>query len=307
MKQKMAFEPKPEKRETTRKVDVEGLKDKEWGVQSRFLEQIKKDGVEACFRGKITKEAFSGKAGTLLCMDEREAMRKVRAFYMPGLGIADFLNLSRPERLKKVAEIVVGSGLGINKFEFHKSPHVCGAAEKACRYDNSGKKITNEFIDKYAEDWAVDLSKEVKEQGGGEIKVDSTPADEMIGQEDFHGTGIAYIIGHEKVFNPGFSKDLPPGFGIHRGMIKKVKGEEAAKKSSCNAFLTACRIALGGHGFGKKKFNAETPFVGVIVAENKTQLDDLRKEYEDALKNDSELKEDFEAGKIMVDGLVVEV
>jgi ABC-type sugar transport system substrate-binding protein len=56
---------------------------------------------------------------------------------------------------------------------------------------------------------------------------------------------------------------------------------------------------MSEHGFGKK-FTEETPFIIAVVGKNDDHSEVLKKEAEEALKNNP----DFLAGRIKIDGFV---
>lgn len=273
------------------------MKNEEWERQLPYIKELAdlKVGAEKFFKGVGNlKEAFRARPGKLVCIDEGTAMKKTEdgVFPLAGLGIL-LPAKNEEERLEKAAKIVIDSGL--NKIESHPG---CGAVKRACERDEPGKEPTPQEIEAKAKDWAEKLAKKVNSKGK-EVAISHISAKEMTRPAEFHNAVVLYYDGTGK-FNPGYLENkIPQGFVISRGGLEKPLGEEA--KDYCGQELgIACSIALGEHGFGRKKFTEETPFIIAVVGKNDDHLGVLKKEAEEALKNNP----DFLAGRIKVDGFV---
>lgn len=301
MKQKTFGGPKNENIEINKKVDVEELKDKEWKKQSESdcVRELRKLGAEKFFGGiGNLKEAFFV-SDKLVCIDEGI----LEGYRLPGAGINEFSTLSREERLRKVAAIAIKKG--IKKVKSHG--RVCGAARLAYERENSGKKPTDEEVNKYAKKWAEDLAETtrvVAKEQGKEIKVEpSHIKDEEVIRPEYHNAVGVYYDSTGK-FNPIKLKDkIPPGFVV---MCDEVEVEGISKKeiegNRKGALITAFSIGLGDHGFGER-FNPQNPFMATAVGKNPQDLEAKKEEMRKFIES-SNFKEDLKNGRIVIGGFV---
>lgn len=277
--------------------EVSDLKNKEWKKQLPYIEGLKNEGGAKNFFGERNdlKEGFRGEYNRIVCMDGGVYMKK-DGFPLAGLGI---LGPGETEegRLENAADVIINSGHNINQLEVHSG---CGAVKKACERDNPGEEPTDEKIKAKGKDWTDKLVKKLKSKNK-EIIVRHILDKEMLRPIKVHNeVGLYYDLTGK--FNPGRLKNIPQGFGINRGVLENVMGKEAREvKDYCSKALgLACEIAMGDHGFGRKRFTEKTPFTVFVVANNDGQLGDLKKEVENSLKDNK----DFEEKRIIVDGFV---
>ncbi len=304
----MRTEFKPKKQETKKPEikepgqEITKLKNEEWGNQSPFVKELRKNGAKEFFRGVNFKKAFEGKRNILTCIDGGTAKRE-NVSTIAGNGI-DWPGENDEERSEGVADIIVDSGADIDIIEIHPG---CGKARKACERDNKDifKNLNEEQIEKIVKkkqtDWAKLLKEKLKKKGK-EVEIKEIQAEDMKRPIEIHNEGVVWYdtIGN---FNPAFLDKPLQGFLVKRWGSKKAELEKKAKENACNELCLAGEIALGDHGFGEK-FNEDEPLVFMVLAKNETELVHYQEEVKGALEK--KFKKDLEAKKIIVDGFVPE-
>lgn len=264
-------------------------KDVAWAAGHNMISSLLKIGARDFFTKEFPdlKHAFSDHLTCVVCMDEGTAhkdMEEGDKLALAGSGIlypAD----NEVDRLDRVADLMIARS--VMTITSHGG---CGAAGIAHRRDFPGSDPTVEQAEHYAIAWAKKLTDVInrKQHQAEHVHIAGS---EMERPFEFHNARVVYFdaVGG---FNPNKEKDLPMGFVIER---KFVPAEYAGAE-----LKVAANIAFGHHGFGER-FTTDAPFVVVVFASSADELDVLKKEAATDLADD----QNFQAGKIKIDGVVV--
>jgi len=256
------------------------------------MRDLIESGSEIFFKREFPdlKHAFLSDLEAVVCMDEGTAHKDFAGepkFCMAGSGIL-YQAGSEAERLEKVAKLFIS--LGLTDVTSHGG---CGAAGLAYRRDFPNvdpKTVTSQMIEEYAVSWSQKLTEKIKELNSP-AEYSHVPLEEMERPAEFHNARVVYFDGVGG-FNPNKEIDLPMGFVIERKFLPPEYTAEELK--------VAVSIAFGHHGFGDF-FTAEDPFLVVVFAPDSGELEKLKIEAQEILKDN----ENFKNGKIKVDGMVV--
>ncbi len=236
------------------------------------------------------KHSFAKNQNCVCCIDEGTAHKDINGemkFALAGSGML-FPAVSEQERLEAVAKILIERG--VTDITSHGG---CGAAGLAYHrdfpdadtHDNLKEKIEN-----YSKSWADKLANKIKELGHPAERTHIL-AEDMERPVEFHNARVVYYDGVGG-FNPNKEIGLPMGFVIERTYLPVSYAVEESK--------VAISIAFGAHGFGEL-FSSDLPFVIIVLAKNEEDLTGLKNEILDILSDN----ENFIAGKIKIDGLVI--
>ncbi len=187
------------------------------------------------------------------CMDEGCSYGKVR---IGGSGIL------HDKGLDYVAEKMLQAG--VTEVTSHDW---CGAAGIWTKLNN--KEL--EKSDDYGRDFALELVNKMKDLSGEDIKHRHMDKAEMLRPKELHTARSVYYDGVGGV-NPISLTDMPSGFVVSRWAFD-------IDHSVANVKI-AIEIALGGHGFGEL-FTNDNPFLVIVVANDETQLKELKNELKD--------------------------
>lgn len=260
-----------------------------WQNEQKELEVLFKDGAQNYFTREFPdlKHAFLQNLNCVVCMDEGTAHKDVNGmakFCLAGSGIL-FPAQNEDERVKKVAELFIK--LGIKNISSHGG---CGAAGLAYKRDFPDKKeVKAEELEEYAKNWSKKVVEEIQRQNN-EAEHFHMVAEEMERPVEFH---IARVVYYDAVggFNSNKEVGLPVGFIIERRFVPV--------EYALNELKVAIKIVFGNHGFGEL-FTKENPFVIIILA-GATELESIKKEITEAIKDDKNFIEE----KIKIDGMVI--
>lgn len=265
-------------------------KQEAWQAGEETMADLVKSGATDFFKREFPdlKHAFLSPLNCVVCMDEGTAHKDIgglNKFCLAGSGIL-FPAISKEERLQKVSELFIK--LGVENITSHGG---CGAAGLAYKRDFPDKKeVTAQEIENYAIDWSKSLTEEIERKNAAAEHI-HIAAEEMERPVEFH---VARVVYYDNIggFNPNKEIGLPMGFVIGRAFVPKEYALEELK--------VALNIAFGHHGFGEL-FTKEEPVVLLVMAKDENGLTDLKKEMEEAVKNNV----NYTAGKIKIDGLIV--
>jgi hypothetical protein len=261
-------------------------------MENSDLNELINDGASLYFKREFPdlKHAFSDKQKCVCCMDEGTAHKDISGEWklaLAGSGIL-FPAENEGERLEKVAKILIERG--VSDVTSHGG---CGAAGLAYRRDfpdaDSHENLA-EKIENYAKAWSDKLAEKIQELGHPAERVHIV-AEDMVRPVEFHNARVVYFDGIGG-FNPNKEIGLPMGFVIERAYLPAEYTAEELK--------VAVNIAFGKHGFGEL-FTIDQPFVVVAMAKDENELAKLKSEAENVLAEN----ENFKAGKIKIDGMVV--
>ena len=260
-----------------------------WEAQKDDLKLLNSLGAEKFLSQEFPdlKHAFCHELTCVVCMDEGTAHKDVNGegkFCLAGSGIllpAD----SEEKRLELAARLMIEHS--ITNITSHSG---CGAAGLAYKRDFPSATLDAQAIEDYAVAWSKKLAEKINELQH-EAEPSHITADEMVRPAEFHNARVVYFDGIGG-FNPNKEIDLPMGFVIER---KFVSADYAAAELS-----VAANIAFGGHGLGNL-FTASEPFVVIAMASSEDEMNKLKNEAAEVLKDN----ENFKAGKIKIDGVVV--
>lgn len=236
------------------------------------------------------KRSFSDRQKLVVCMDEGTAHKDINGemkFCLAGSGIL-FPAADEEERLDKVAKLLIERG--VSDISSHGG---CGAAGLAYKRDFPDALATEnvaEKIENYAKEWSDKLAAKIREFNKPADRV-HVIAEDMERPVEFHNARVVYFDGVGG-FNPNIEIGLPMGFVIERAYLPSEYTAEELK--------VAISIAFGHHGFGELFTSAE-PFVIIVFAKDKKNLEALINEVAKVLESNKEYKEE----KIKVDGVVV--
>lgn len=269
---------------------IEQEKQSAWEAENDEVKTLLNDGADKYFKQEFPdlKHSFLSKLECVVCMDEGTAHKDYGGeskFCMAGSGILFPAN-SEEERIQKVAKMFID--LGISEVTSHGG---CGAAGLAYKRDfPDAKSTTPEQIEEYAKNWARKVAEEMGRLGHEE-NFGHIATEEMERPAEFHVARVVYYdcIGG---FNPNKEIGLPMGFVIERKHEPAEYAQEELK--------VAADIAFGHHGFGDR-FSKDLPFVIIVLAASQDEVQNIKKQIEETLKENKNLKE----GKIKIDGAVV--
>ncbi len=269
--------------------EINQEKQSAWDAGKKDMQDLASQGARAYFAKEFPdlKHSFSVHTTCVCCVDEGTMHRDMEEgdkLALAGSGML-YPATNEDDRLAKVADLMIARG--VKTITSHGG---CGAAGLAYRRDFQNAKPTAPDIENYALAWAQKLTDQInlKQHEAEHVHISES---EMERPAEFHVARVAYFdaVGG---FNPNKEKGLPMGFVIER---KFIPAEYAATE-----LQVAANIAFGHHGLGEL-FNQAEPFVIVIFASSAEDLEKLKQEAEVDLKDD----DNFKAGKIKVDGMVV--
>ena len=275
--------------QAAKELELENKKKAAWEAGKQDMNDLVTQGSEAYFKKEFPdlKHAFSENTTCVCCMDEGVAhkdMEEGDKLALAGSGIlypAD----TEDERLDAVAKLMIERG--VKTITSHGG---CGAAGLAMKRDFPGTNPAPQQVNEYARDWAKKLTNRIQlaQHEAEHVHIDES---EMERPAEFHNARVVYFdaVGG---FNPNKEKGLPMGFVIERKFVPAGYAGAELK--------VAASIAFGHHGLAER-FTKEDPFVIVVIANSADDLDRLKKEADETLKDD----ENFKAGKIKVDGLII--
>lgn len=234
------------------------------------------------------KHAFLTKLEAVVCMDEGCAHKDYNGKGKLALAGAGILlpASSEDDRVQITARLL--SGMGIAHITSHEG---CGAVGLAYKRDFPGSAPTDKELEDYGKKWTEKVAAEIIRLGN-EAAAYHISAEEMERPAEFH---IAHVVYFDGVggFNPNKESGLPMGFVISRRFLPAEYAVEELK--------VAASIAFGHHGFGEL-FTLETPFVIIPLASSQEELNNLKNEIEEALKENI----NYQENKIKIDGVVIE-
>lgn len=217
-----------------------------------FAVYLKKNGLDIS-RSFEAPKTIKKNGAVLTCMDERTP----GVFRISGSGIIFGVDYT-----VKIIKKASGCGARINAVSWHKG---CGAAKKYAELNGLDKTQA----DKYAQEFAEEVSRKLKEQGAN-IAASET---KVLPPKNFHNAICAYADFTGR-FNSGKIKKLPRGFQIsakyHEDKIKNGVGKTRIKSPAIYDTLLALDIAFNpaGHGFGKR-FSPKRPFRIITLCDRK--------------------------------------
>lgn len=258
-----------------------------WDRVKKQSELLKEIGAVKYFADNFPdlKDDFVDKKEAVVCMDEGCAHKDYKGegkLSLAGSGIL-LPASSEIERVQIAARLF--SELGIKNVTSHEG---CGAVGLAFKRDFPDQNPTPDQLKSYGAEWTKKVVDPMKEMGR-DANTDFISAQEMERPAEFHDAQVVYFDGVGG-FNPNKESKLPKGFVVSR---KFLPGEYAVEE-----LKVAVGIAFGKHGLAK--FNAETPFVVVVMADNAKSLADLQQEVSGGLEGNHNFS------NIKIDGLVVE-
>lgn len=274
--------------------DTEEKKVVVFEAESPDMRELSELGAAEYFKREFPDlpHAFSDRQKCVCCMDEGTAHKDINGemkFAIGGSGILYPAN-NESERLEKVAKILIERG--VTNITSHGG---CGAAGLAYRRDfpdvNAHENLA-EKIEDYAKAWSDKLADKIRELGHAAERT-RILAEDMERPVEFHNARVVYFDGVGG-FNPNKEIGLPMGFVIERAYLPAEYSAEELK--------IAANIAFGHHGFGEL-FSQDNPFVIIAMARTAGEADNLKKEIADTLAEN----ENYKNGKIMIDGIVVEL
>ncbi|TSC83775.1 MAG: hypothetical protein G01um101413_915 [Parcubacteria group bacterium Gr01-1014_13] len=232
------------------------------------------------------KQTFLTKLEAVVCIDEGCAHKDYKGkakLALAGAGIL-FPASSEEERVQLIAKLF--TEIGIVEITSHGG---CGAVGLAYKRDFSDSQPTAQELEDYGKKWVEKVAAEMIRLGR-EAAVGHISVEELERPAEFH---IAHVVYFDGVggFNPDKESGLPMGFVISRKFLPSEYAVEELK--------VAASIAFGHHGFGEL-FTSETPFVIIPLANSLEELNNLKSEIEQALKDNPNRE------KIKVDGVVIE-
>jgi len=271
------------------KYGIDDVKLAAWEAGKQGIEQLNFSGAEKYLKKEFPdlNHAFLSNFECVVCMDEGTAHKDVGGeakFCMAGSGIL-YPAKDEAERVQKVAALFLR--LGIKNVTSHGG---CGAAGLAYKRDFPNSTPTPEEIEKYGQDWVKKVAEEM-ERHGEDARCQNIAAGDMERPPEFHTARVVYWDGIGG-FNPNKEIGLPMGFVIERKFVPAGYAAEELK--------VAVNIAFGHHGFGKL-FSKECPFVIILMAGSTEELDNLKKEVENVLRD----LEPYREGKVKVDGFII--
>ncbi|HLC69582.1 MAG TPA: hypothetical protein VJH75_00860 [Patescibacteria group bacterium] len=269
-------------------------RDTAWLEGDDEIEMLNSEGAGVYFKREFPdlKRAFLPELKCVVCMDEGTAHKDVNGegkFCMAGSGIL-YPAANEGERVRKVAELFIERGIT------HLTSHGgCGAAGLAYRRDNPGMKpedVKAEDIEACAKDWVIKVADEMGRMGH-EVETSHIDVKEMERPKDFHTARVVYFdaVGG---FNPDIEVGLPMGFVVERKYLPVEYTNEEVR--------VAANIALGHHGLGEKFDSPNHPFIIIIFASTPEELQSLKEEVGKVLA----VNDNYKAGKIKIDGMVIE-
>lgn len=203
------------------------------------------------------------------CMDEGTANMDTGEegeLCLAGSGILMFPELSREERLKKVAKILFDHGC--RQVTSHSD---CGAAKLAARVEG-GDPV------QLAKKWAMDLQTELNKLTGEQIKASHIEEYEMVRAKEGHhvATGVWFVATKERRFNPDQVSDSPRQFVVDWGLAENPA-------YSLTELAVAVGIAYGSHGFGDAL--KKDKFTITVLADSPAELQQIKGEIREAVEN----------------------
>jgi len=275
-------------------MDNENIKEKELAFESENtdLEKLYNLGAAFYFEREFPdiKRAFKSPQKCVVCMDEGTAHKDINGeakFCIGGSGIL-FTADNDEDRLEKVAKLMIEQG--VVNITSHGG---CGAAGIAYKRDfpnaNEHENLASK-IEEYAKMWSDKLADKIKELGHPAERTHIL-AEDMERPVEFHNARVVYYdaVGG---FNPNIEIGLPMGFVIERAYLPVEYANEELR--------IAVNIAFGSHGF-KELFSTIFPFIIIVLAKDKNDLEKIKNEVSAVLDQN----EDFKQGKIKIDGAVV--
>jgi hypothetical protein len=149
----------------------------------------------------------------------------------------------------------------------------CGAGKIYCQLHG----LPEDKSDEIARGWAQETAKKYDK------KHIHLGYNDMVGSPDFHHARVCYIDATGS-FNYRRKDDLlPAGFVVNK---KGIGLENALAENK-----VAITIMFDRHGL-KEYFTPENPFLIVIIAEDQAELEELKKELDNAISNDPLIKID---------------
>jgi hypothetical protein len=258
------------------------------------IELLNQEGAKTYFEREFPdlKHSFCRELTCVVCMDEGTAHMDIDGegkFCMAGSGIL-YPAANEEERVIKVADIFIERGIK------HLTSHDgCGAAEKAYRAANNlskDDKVDKDVVSAYAKEWVRKVSEEMGRRGHG-AEVSHIVSGQMLRPEGLHTARVVYYDGVGG-FNPNKEVGLPMGFVSERKFLSA-----AYIASELNV---AVEIAFSSHGLNNEFDSPEHPFIIVVFANNAAELSSLKEEVAGVLEDN----EHYKAGKVKIDGMVVE-